>query len=90
MESEGSRHRENLLAVHRVRLPQQVRQVEQVQGGEAHHEAPHGQAKADKARDCSYKWGEEGGDRAGQAGGGSDGQVEGPHHIQDHLALWQV
>ena len=95
MEPERPGHRSDLLAVHRVQLLQQVRQVEQVQGGEARDEAPlKHQATPSKKRGhttAASKWGgEEGGERAGQAGGGDDGQLEGPHHLQDDLALWQV
>ena len=92
VEPEGPRHRQDLLAVHGVQLLQQVRQVEQVQGGETRDETPHGQAKAGQERGCAApaKWGEEGGERAGQAGGGDDGQLEGPHHLEDDLALRQM
>ena len=64
VEPEGPRHRQDLLAVHGVQLLQQVCQVEQVQGGEACDEAPHGQAKAGKEGGCtaSTKRGEEGGE----------------------------
>ena len=93
VEPKGPRHREDLLAVHRVQLLQQVRQVEQVQGGETCDEAPHGQAKASEERACCptpAKWCEKGDERAGQAGGGDDGQPEGSHHLEDDLALRQV
>ena len=76
-----------------MQLLQQVGQVEQVQGGKARDQTPlvH-QAAASKKRGhtTATEWGEEGGDGAGQAGGGDDGQPEGPHHLKDDLALWQV